>query len=186
MKLEKATPRDLEEIFLLFKRVQKAMEEEGNRSWSEGYPDKSDFADDLRHKDAYLVKKEGRILAYIASDNDLAGSFFPATRSAGKLAVLLKQIHAEEGDVILSLHRLMVDPSFQGQGIAHEIFAALQGLYPKSILVFAVFPENTRAIASYEHQGFHNLGIDPDFEYGGAECLLFYRKKDSSKPESGR
>jgi GNAT superfamily N-acetyltransferase len=183
MEFEKACLSDLEEIDALFKRVRKKMEEEGNRTWSGGYPTKGDFRDDLLFKDATILRKEGEIVAYIAMDEDLAGSFFPETKSPAKIAALLRQIEYEEGYTVFSLHRLMVDPLFQGQGIAHRLFDELQKKAPKSILVYAVYPENRKAILSYEHQGFHNLGLDPDFEYGGTSCLLFYRKRDSSNPE---
>jgi GNAT superfamily N-acetyltransferase len=176
MELQKGRLEDLDALYALFLEVRAAMEKEGNDTWSHDYPLKEDFAEDLEKNETYLYWENGILVAYIAATSDPLDDFFFSTRSAKKLAQLRKDTAMKEDETFLLLHRLMVRPSFQGHGLAEKIFSEVSHRYPHAVTMFAVYPNNLKAIRAYLHYGYTNLGIYP-FEYGpSVPCYLFYKR----------
>jgi GNAT superfamily N-acetyltransferase len=177
MQLTIAEPKDLEEIFSLFLRVKAKMEKEGNLSWSDGYPEKINFEEDIHSGLLYLDREEEKIIATITASFKPEEDFFWRSKSPKKVARLRAELGMREEEQFLLLHRLMVEPSKQGQGLAKAMFQAIADLYPNHMMVFAVYPNNLRARYVYDHDGFSNLGIYLPFEYGPkARCLLYYKR----------
>ncbi|MEE3443144.1 MAG: GNAT family N-acetyltransferase, partial [Candidatus Enteromonas sp.] len=92
------------------------------------------------------------------------------------LSLLQKADLGEESKIIV-LERLMVHPSYQGRGIATSIFSYLHETMPQYDWLFAVFLNDENAIRLYRHLGYKEIGIFPDFEWGGSanECTVFVK-----------
>ena len=61
-------------------------------------------------------------------------------------------------------------------GLAEEVFKSVASLYPKHLVMFAVYPENLKAMRAYDRYGYSNAGIYP-FEYGEkVRCYLYYKR----------
>lgn len=180
MEMRLAQKEDLKTVYALFLETRKRMEEEGNTTWSDGYPLRKNFAWDISQKSAYLFFEGRELVAYIAVSFDPIEDFFSETKSPQKALQLQKDVGFQEGESFLLLHRLMVRPSLQGRGYAEQVFQQIANTYPRSILIFAVFPENEKAIRAYERYGFVNAGIYPPFEYGFSPFYLFYKHPNTA------
>jgi ribosomal protein S18 acetylase RimI-like enzyme len=174
--LEKAKLSDLNAVFSLFKEVRAAMEKEGNRTWSHRYPLKVNFKEDISAGQGYLYYENGALVAYIAVSFDPLEDFFWESKSLAKLAQLRLDTGMKDDEDFLLLHRLMIRPSCQGHGLAEEVFKSVASLYPKHLVMFAVYPENLKAMRAYDRYGYSNAGIYP-FEYGEkVRCYLYYKR----------
>lgn len=173
-----AQESDLESIMALFSSTRTRMEEEGNDSWSHGYPEKEDFQEDISQGDSFLYKENGVVCAYIHVSFDPLTDFFFSSRSKTKLAQLRQDTGMKEGEEFLILHRLMIAPAEQGHGLAKEIFLDQARLYPGRMMMFAVFSSNFKAQRVYQRYGFQNAGIYSAFEYGEEGCYLYFKRFD--------
>jgi GNAT superfamily N-acetyltransferase len=179
MELRLADKKDLNAVYALFLATRAQMEKEGNFTWSGDYPLKRDFAKDIANQQAYVHDENGQIIAYIAVSFDPLEDFFWKTKSPQKALQLAQDVGLKAGESYLLLHRLMVHPSYQGHRLAEGVFQALSSFYPNAVLVFAVFPENLKALNAYLRYGFTNAGIYPAFEYGGDPFYLVYKHPDT-------
>jgi GNAT superfamily N-acetyltransferase len=176
MERRMATSKDLEVIYGLFLLTRAAMEKEGNDSWSHDYPNKDDFKEDIKEGNSYLYEENGELVAYIHASFDPLEDFFWSSHSKAKLAQLRKDTGMKEDEGFLLLHRLMVAPAYQGQGRAAKIFADQAALYPGRMVMFAVYPNNRKALRAYDRYGFQNAGIYSAFEYGDHPCYLYFKR----------
>jgi GNAT superfamily N-acetyltransferase len=177
MELQTAQPSDLKDVFALFSKCRKKMEEEGNDTWSHGYPARVDFKNDIASGLLYLYKEKNELLACITASFAPEEDFFWKSKSPEKIAQLRKDTGMKEDEDFLLLHRLMVDPSAQGRGLAKAVLQAVAERYPHRMMMFAVYQSNFRARYVYDHDGFSNAGIYTPFEYGKkVVCYLYYKR----------
>jgi GNAT superfamily N-acetyltransferase len=164
-KLIIAKPNDLPAIMKLFRRVNANLISQGNLMWTHDYPLESDFKADIDNECLYLLKEGMRVLAMGAVSHDVTADFFADSRSAKKTTEVLEKV-GWAGEPIAMLHRFMVDPAFEGKGVAAELLDFLLARYKGSTWIFAAYPSNLRAIRFYEKHGFTNYGIYSEFEWG--------------------
>jgi ribosomal protein S18 acetylase RimI-like enzyme len=176
MELRLAEKKDLKAVYALFLRTRSAMEKEKNFTWSDHYPLKRNFTSDIKDGRAYVHEENGEIIAYIAVSFDVLEDFFSDSKSLQKASQLRKDLQMKDDEDFLLLHRLMVDPSYQGQGRAAKIFADQAALYPGRMVMFAVYPNNRKALRAYDRYGFQNAGIYSAFEYGDHPCYLYFKR----------
>lgn len=69
----------------------------------------------------------------------------------GRLAGLIRVI--DDGELLAQIHYLLVDPQYQGQGIAGRLLEMVKERY-KNYLYLEVMPEERRNAAFYEKHGF--------------------------------
>lgn len=173
MELQALKEKDLKEVWSLFARTKKQMEQEGNFMWSHAYPSRSLFEEDLLSSDAYGIWDSHRLVAYVMLSFSLFDDFFYLSRSAEKEKSLLSYVGAKPDEKPVLLHRLMVDPAYQGRGIATEIISEIKKKYQGYLALFASSPANGKANRLYERLGFHNDGAYP-FDYEQGPWLLFH------------
>jgi RimJ/RimL family protein N-acetyltransferase len=173
MQLQVLKKTDLKELWSLFLRTKKRMEEEGNFMWSHAYPSRSLFREDLASGNAFGIWEKGRLIAYVTLSFSLFDDFFYQSRSVEKEKSLLSFVGAKPDEKPVLLHRLMVDPAFQGRGVATEILKELKNKCQGYLALFASSPANDQANRLYERLGFQNDGPYP-FEYERGPWLLFH------------
>lgn len=82
----------------------------------------------------------------------LRSSSFVATAWDGdRLVGLVRAL--DDSEILAFLHYLLVDPEYQGQGIAGELIAMVKEQY-KDYLYLNLMPEEDKNIAFYEKHGF--------------------------------
>ena len=93
---------DIDEIAALFKNCTDAMIEVGIDQWDYTYPLKKHILADVLAKEAYIFLEHGKIAATITLNDDQALSY--------------NNVHWKYSGKIMVIHRLAVNPAFQGKG----------------------------------------------------------------------
>lgn len=146
MKITQGNLTDLTSIMELINSVIQAMENQHIFQWNEHYPTAATFENDLRNNSLFLMRNEDEILGIIAFDENQSPEY--------------SQIDwITSGDRVLVIHRLAVNPKYQGQGYARKLMAYAE-----------------------EYASRHNYqSIRLDAYTGNARTLNFYEKRDYKK-----
>ena len=100
---------ELDSIWALVQRAVDGMHRQGNPQWGEDYPTRSFYAGDLERGELFAAEAGG-ILAGVACINTAqAPEYAPMPWTTEDHAVVI--------------HRMAVDPVFQGQGVGQALFA---------------------------------------------------------------
>ena len=144
-----ATEADRAEVLALYKSM---IGYEGC-PWTDHYPDNQEITYDLSRDSLFIMKDEtGRIIAAISVDHD---------EEVNALEYWTKEL-APGGE----LSRLAVARDMQNQGIAREMLRfGMQVLKQRGFksIHFLVNRHNIKAVRSYDHLHFNNVG----------ECCMF-------------
>lgn len=98
---------DLKRIMETTRAAQKGLRMDGVDQWQDGYPEICDFEKDMEEDSLYLVD-EGGVLAFAAILEGEDEAF--------------KTLDNWKENTYLTIHRIAVDPSFRGRGLARDIF----------------------------------------------------------------
>lgn len=148
MFLRMATIQDLPYILKIKEKVVPIMQASGNFQWSDQYPNEGKFKEDLGDDSLYVYEENNMIKGFLAVDNKHPYPYddipWELTRADSR-----------------ALHRMAVDPDFQGQGIAskmmreieHRLAAAgIKGIHTDTSL------ENERMQSQFEKNGYEYRG----------------------------
>ncbi len=173
---------EVESVYSLFLRVKESLEESGNDMWSHDYPNKEIFLEDFKDGNLYVLIKDNKVVGSVGLTFDPLSYFFWHSRSQEKFQRFKDYLHLPNLKESIILERLMVDPSYQKQGLGIYILNEVEKLYPSLPWTFSCFMIDTPAIHFYERRGFVIHGIYPEFEWGGAEdiCVLITKTQNTS------
>jgi ribosomal protein S18 acetylase RimI-like enzyme len=147
MNIRSAKPHDIPEVMDLIRSCVRHMESQGILQWDEIYPDETSFANDSERHELYLLEDGNRIRGVMT----LNESQEPAYQEVAW--------HFKGNTLVV--HRLAVDPSSQGKGLAEELmqFAyEVAGKYQYATIRLNAFANNPRAVALYERLGYRRAG----------------------------
>lgn len=148
----KATKTDLAAISSFVKAAIETMEAQGIFQWDDVYPTEADFAADLQSEHLFVGEKSDSRKSEIAVVYAVNCNFDDAYN-----AVAWKS----EGNFRI-IHRLCVNPQFQGLGIAKETLRHIEeDLKAQGVkgIRLDVFSENPQALNLYLHSGYEQTGI---------------------------
>ena len=120
MLIRRATSDDLAALAAVVRRVVPQMRAQGNLQWDDSYPNHEVFQADISHGQLWVAEITGRIAGVIAITNTPEPDYVQADWVNALPALVI--------------HRLAVDPEFQGNGVARELMhqaetvAAKQGI----------------------------------------------------------
>lgn len=147
--ISKGLPHEIESIIRLTKRCGKHMRENGIDQWDENYPDYASIENDLKTETLFAYREGETILGIVVlnetQDEEYGEIDWLTANDARHLVV----------------HRLAVDPTHQGKGIARKImdfaedFAREQGYDSVRLDTFSQNPRNQRF---YLNRGYTDLG----------------------------
>ncbi|MBI9008611.1 MAG: GNAT family N-acetyltransferase [Tenericutes bacterium] len=144
--IELAKKEDIEEISLLAKKTRTHMLEMGLFQWIGDYPNQAHFLTDYNNLGLYIYKEDSKIIASI--------TVLEENEEAYK-EIVWKKNHS------LVIHRMIVDPEFQKQGIAKQMFGYAielgKRLNYESIKI-DTHPDNYRMQALIKKMGFEDIG----------------------------
>lgn len=113
MFLRVATAQDLPYILKIKEKVVPIMQASGNMQWSDKYPDEEKFTEDLKDAALYVYEEDMIIKGFAVVDNKHPYPYddipWELTRADSR-----------------ALHRMAVNPDFQGQGIASRMMEGLE------------------------------------------------------------
>ena len=115
MCLRKASVEDLPDILKIKEKVVPIMQASGNGQWSDKYPNEERFREDVEDGSLYVCEEDDRIKGFAVVDDKHPYPYddipWELTRSDSR-----------------ALHRMAVDPEFQGQGIASGMMKEIETL----------------------------------------------------------
>lgn len=138
---------ELEAVWSLAVRAVRRMNEEGNAQWGADYPTKPHYAGDAARRELYAVREGGRILG-VACIN--------AEESPEYAAISWKNTGPT-----LSVHRMAVDPEYQGRGLAGDLLEAAERLALERGLAaihLDTYAQNSRMQALLRRRGYIRRG----------------------------
>ena len=145
---EKAQETDKDAVMELFDVAKEDMAEKGIGQWDELYPSIADVGEDIKEGTLTLVK-QGKNLTAVYTINRKQDSAY----KFGDFK--------DNSDNYVVLHRLCVNPKYQGMGIAAKTLAHIDEQARKegwSSIRLDVFTKNPRAVKLYENAGYRYAG----------------------------
>lgn len=112
MSLRLAENDDVPYIMEIIRKVIPGMHAAGNYQWDEYYPAETTFNKDIKNGTLYVFEEENVIKGCIVADDNHAFAYDDIPWALARMDCL-------------ALHRLAVDPNFQGQGIAQKILRGI-------------------------------------------------------------
>ena len=110
MSLRSAVSDDVPYIMGIIRKVIPRMHAAGNYQWDEYYPTDATFKKDIKNGTLYVYEEDSVIKGCIVADDNHAFAYDDIPWKLARMDCL-------------ALHRLAVDPQFQGQGIAQKILS---------------------------------------------------------------
>ena len=165
MDFRKARLEEIDEIYNLFLETKLGMEKVGNLTWSNGYPNKKIFLNDIKNNNLYVLVDGNEIVGSMGVDLDALDYFFHKSKDENKLKDMLSPTDCQTAPYVV-FERLMVKPSRQGQGLGHKIFDYMFKEFKGYSVLFAVYRSNTHAINMYKRMGIKDYGTYPGWEWG--------------------
>jgi ribosomal protein S18 acetylase RimI-like enzyme len=162
IKIRFATMKDMKKIRNLCDRVRVQLHENGIDMWDEDYPNEEIFGEDIQRKNLIVAVDGRKIIGSISFNFDLKTELFfdveDEKACEAEISKLLASCLATK-ETIMSLHRLMVHPDHQRQGIATRLIqeAEKQAL-GKTIILFTE-ANNQKAINLYLRLGYTRNGM---------------------------
>ncbi|WP_411843427.1 GNAT family N-acetyltransferase [Salinicoccus sp. HZC-1] len=144
MRLRSADKEDLSRVMEITKAVVPFMQAAGNTQWSEIYPNMERFEKDCENGSLYIYEDDGLIRGFTVVDDE-----HPEAYNGIRWEIPRESCAA--------MHRMAVDPSCQGKGIAGDMIKRVE-----SILVDAGYDgihtdtslENEKMQYQFEKNGF--------------------------------
>jgi ribosomal protein S18 acetylase RimI-like enzyme len=143
-----ATCEDADDVLVLVRDCVDDMRRCGIEQWDDAYPDRMTVEEDIRRCEAFVATLQTRLVGYVAlgvgQDPDYAE--VPWEFTAGPAVVI---------------HRLMVDPEYQGRGFAKVLMSFAENHALTSgyrIVRLDAFLGNPRALHLYERLGYRDAG----------------------------
>lgn len=110
---------DIKEIMALIEQAKAYLKKQGVDQWQQGYPNEAVIKEDTVSGEGYVIEAEERIVAYVCVSFDGEESYRTIEgdwKTYGEYAVV---------------HRMAVDNSYKGRGLASQLFQFAEELCEK-------------------------------------------------------
>jgi len=138
---------EIKDILNITRACAAKMSDNGIFQWNENYPSESTFLNDLKRNELYVKEIKGKVIGTIVISTLMDEEYVPV------------QWLTPNGNSIY-IHRLSVDPMYQGKGFAQELMDFGEA-YSKSNGFVSVrldtFSQNKRNQRFYEQRGYQKL-----------------------------
>ena len=138
---------ELDAVWALARRAVRWMNEQGNPQWGEDYPTRALYAGDIARGDLWCAVDGERVAGVACITAERPGEYPPGIWQAAGPALVI--------------HRMAVDPRFQGRGAARALFAQAEALARgrgMAALHVDTYTENTRMLGLLAALGFVRRG----------------------------
>ncbi|MGB5555842.1 MAG: GNAT family N-acetyltransferase [Flavobacteriaceae bacterium] len=120
----------------------------GIEQWNEHYPSKATFETDIERNELYVLTIENLIIGTVVISTFMDEEYYPVQ-------------WLTKNDNSVYIHRLSVDPRFQGQGFAQQLMDFAEAYAKKNghaSIRLDTFSQNKRNQLFYEKRGYKKLG----------------------------
>jgi GNAT superfamily N-acetyltransferase len=124
-----------------------AMRQAGIFQWDEIYPNREQIEEDVRDRSLYVARDKGICLGAVSLNEKQEEAY--------------QQLEWCGTEPALVVHRLCVDPSFQGLGIAGQLMSFAEDLALQlgwASIRLDAYAGNPKAVALYEGRGYRRVG----------------------------
>lgn len=147
MDIRKANTGDIDAILSITSACAADMISKGIFQWSEEYPSKQSFENDIENNCLYVIGNENKIIGCISISSHMDQEY----RSVKWISKTNKNIY---------IHRLSVDPIMQSKGYAQQLMSFAENYGRKNnyeSIRLDTFSKNTRNQRFYEQRGYVRL-----------------------------
>lgn len=144
----KATSGDINEIQSFVDKAKLVMDKQGIFQWDEIYPTVEDFSGDEANQELYVGEVDGKLAVCFTLNKQQDEEYFSADWE-------------NKGDDFIVIHRLCVNPEFQGQGIGKKTCNYIEEIAQKQGAVsikLDAFTQNPISLAMYGKLGYKAKG----------------------------
>lgn len=144
----KATHADVNEIQTFVDKAKVVMDSQGIYQWDEIYPTIENFAGDEAKGELYVGEVDGKLAACFTLNQFQDEEYFSADWE-------------NKGDDFIVIHRLCVNPDFQGQGVGIKTCRYIEKLaleWGAVSIKLDAFSENPISLAMYDKLGYKVKG----------------------------
>ncbi|MFD3158394.1 GNAT family N-acetyltransferase [Haloimpatiens sp. FM7330] len=165
MKIVKALNEDLSNIMLLISSAVKKMNMEGSYQWDNCYPNEEVISTDIKENSLYILKDGENYLGIIVLNEEQPVEY--------------KDVNWENSiGNILVIHRMAVNPLYQGQGIAKKLMQFTEEFALKNNYLSIrtdTYIENIKMQSLFTKCGYNKTG-SVFFNNGKQKPFLCYEK----------
>ena len=147
MRVVQAHNRHIPSVVLIISACMKTMREHGIFQWDDIYPNREILTNDVESRSMYVLEHENDCLATITMDREQEPAY--------------RMIPWSGGEPALIVHRLCVDPVFQGKGIGTQLMDFAEGYAKQNAFVsirLDAYSGNPAAVRLYERRGYRKAG----------------------------
>ena len=156
--IKKAKATDLEPVWAIVRRSIAAMVAAGIDQWDDRYPARTTLADDIAAGTLFILRRHAEPAGLVVLNTDQEPEYAELDwRFTGR---------------VLVVHRLVIDPRFQRQGLATRLmrFAENHAAGAYDAIRLDAFAANPGAVAFYTRLGYRRVG-SVTFRKGEFHCF---------------
>ena len=146
--IRKAKISEISDILTITKACATHMQEKGIFQWNEHYPSRQAFKHDLDRGELYVLVSNDTIIGTLVISTLMDEEYIP-----------IKWLTKNENNIYI--HRLAVNPDFQGQGNAQQLMNFAEHYAKQNGFIsirLDTFSQNKRNQKFYEIRGYQKLG----------------------------
>lgn len=146
--IRKATIQDIDTIINITKACAIDMVSKNIHQWNSQYPSRTAFEIDVSRNELYVLVEEEKIMGCLVLSTKMDTEY----QSVSWLTPNTKNLY---------VHRLAIDPNFQGKGLAQKLMSFAENFAKKNeyaSIRLDTFSKNTRNQKFYELRGYKKLG----------------------------
>ncbi|UFH52872.1 GNAT family N-acetyltransferase [Spirosoma sp. KNUC1025] len=159
MLIRPAAPADIPALLTLLKRIVPLMHESGNFQWDDHYPNETVFSEDINKKQLWVADIDGQLAGVAALTEDQEPEYAQVGFDLNQRAIVT--------------HRLAVDPTYRGKGVAAALLAQAEQIALERGIVFLRIDTNSENQATqklfpklgYKYAGEITLGFRPGLRF---------------------
>ena len=146
--IREATVNDLDAILKITKSCAKKLVSKNIFQWNEYYPNRNVFENDLYNKWLYVTVKENKVLGSVCVSDLIDDEY-----------ATVKWLTPNNNNIYI--HRLAVDPDYQGVGYAQKMMSFAEEFAKKNkyrSIRLDTFSKNMKNQKFYKQRGYKKLG----------------------------
>jgi ribosomal protein S18 acetylase RimI-like enzyme len=147
IKIRKAVHNDISGVVKVIRACTAAMRLERIFQWDDIYPNKEQVEEDLEEGSLYVIRNEDICLGAVSFNEKQEDAY--------------QRVDWLGSNPVLVVHRLCVDPAFQGQGIAKDLMSFGERLALKrgyASIRLDAYSGNPKTVGLYERLGYQKVG----------------------------
>jgi len=146
--IRKARLSDIDTILKITKSCARQMTVQNIHQWNEHYPSKQAFISDVKQNELYVLEAQNKVIGCIVVSTIMDKEYLP-----------IPWLTTNDNNIYI--HRVAVDPEYQGQGYAQKLMTFAEQFArdnKHSSVRLDTFSQNLRNQKFYELRGYKKLG----------------------------